>query len=165
MACSGADDEAMQMCLSMLMEEAGTDNKDDALTTLLKIMCNIQHNPADEKYRKIRKENKSFHSKVWRWESAQHFLYAVGWIDVDDSIVLTEVDNIPTAISLLEQTLSECSKDTDFVKQDVQVVQIKADRKNVSSREIKASRARDMKFGSNIKKFGDIGIDLNSGGG
>lgn len=26
------------MCLSMLMEEAGTDNKDDALTTLLKIM-------------------------------------------------------------------------------------------------------------------------------
>jgi len=43
---------------------------------------NIQHNPADEKYRKIRKENKSFHSKVWRWESAQHFLYAVGWIDV-----------------------------------------------------------------------------------
>jgi len=91
--------------------------------------------------------------------------------------VLTEVDNIPTAISLLEQTLrygcrnakswesdmiacfflsidkaesyieiiktscflivlwiniffilvySECSKDTDFVKQDVQVVQVSA---------------------------------------
>jgi hypothetical protein len=46
------------------------------------VFRNIEQNPTTDKFRSIRKENKTFGGKVWRWDSAQQFLYGVGWIDV-----------------------------------------------------------------------------------
>ncbi|KAK3592700.1 hypothetical protein CHS0354_037836 [Potamilus streckersoni] len=43
--------------------------------------------------------------------------------------------------------------------------QIKADRRETSTRVTKDARARDLKFGSNMKRFEDIGVNLNHEGG
>eukprot|EP00054_Salpingoeca_dolichothecata_P002948 m.24618 g.24618 ORF g.24618 m.24618 type:complete len:192 (+) comp13413_c0_seq2:139-714(+) len=43
--------------------------------------------------------------------------------------------------------------------------QIEADRKNKAAQGVEASKARDIKFGGNINRFEDIGVDLNRGGG
>ena len=45
-------------------------------------VSNVQSNPTEEKYRTIRKENKAFKDKVWKFESCQQFLFALGWIEV-----------------------------------------------------------------------------------
>ena len=43
---------------------------------------NIIKAPSDEKYRRVKSQNKSFLSKVWRLPEAQEFLHHWGWIEV-----------------------------------------------------------------------------------
>ena len=43
---------------------------------------NIIKSPNDEKYRRVKKQNKSFSSKVWSLMEAQQFLLHWGWIEV-----------------------------------------------------------------------------------
>jgi len=43
---------------------------------------NIIKSPGDEKYRKVKTQNKSFSSKVWCLPEAQQFLHHWGWIEV-----------------------------------------------------------------------------------
>ena len=43
---------------------------------------NIIKSPIDEKYRRVKTQNKSFSSKVWCLPEAQQFLHHWGWIEV-----------------------------------------------------------------------------------
>ena len=48
------------------------------------ICRNVTDHPTEEKYRTLRKENKAFKDKVWRYEGCQQFLFSTGWIEVND---------------------------------------------------------------------------------
>lgn len=56
--------------------------------TLCKYLDNICENPADEKYRKIRKTNKAFMDRVASCEGHDHFLSAIGFDSqvIDDQV-------------------------------------------------------------------------------
>ena len=43
---------------------------------------NIVKSPTDEKYRKVKKQNKSFSVRVWQLAEAQEFLFSWGWQEV-----------------------------------------------------------------------------------
>ncbi|EDO41740.1 predicted protein [Nematostella vectensis] len=45
------------------------------------------------------------------------------------------------------------------------MAQIKADRENLKARQLKDSKARHLQSGGGMKKFEDIGVDLDGGGG
>lgn len=85
-------------------------------------------------------------------------------------------------VPVVPQTLVTNSQDTDTnkgerlkkLREDQKRIQeekkrisaqIKSDRHETNQREPRISQARVMTFGSNIKKFEDIGIDLNKQGG
>jgi hypothetical protein len=60
--------------------------------------------------------------------------------------------------------LKEQRRKTEEEKRRI-AAQIQADRQEASTRETKPSHAREIKFGSNVARFKDIGVDLNKGGG
>merc|ERR1712179_105520 len=96
-------DEAVAMCLLILEGECSVDERRKALQSLHKILSNVTDHPTEEKYRTLRKENKAFKDKVWRYEGCQQFLFSTGWIEVDDTIVLPDHNGIDGAIHAIEQ--------------------------------------------------------------
>ena len=48
-----------------------------------KYLDNISKNPTEEKFRKIKKTNKAFTSKVASQKGTIDFLEAIGWIETD----------------------------------------------------------------------------------
>ncbi|CAH3125289.1 unnamed protein product [Pocillopora meandrina] len=158
---------------------------------------NIVKSPTDEKYRKVKKQNKSFSVRVWQLAEAQEFLFSWGWQEDDDHVVLPsdedvqlvkqilmkKLNNIPSRSSSgvasnsepltererqLQEERRKVLEKKKFEDQEKARIktQIQADRKNIKDREMRESRARKPeKFGGKITKFGDIGVDLNKGGG
>ncbi|XP_013390254.1 uncharacterized protein LOC106158716 [Lingula anatina] len=99
------DDDAQDIlgaCLGILVEEADPVILRTTLQTLLKLMKNAAENPSEEKFHHVRKENKAFSNKVWRYAGAQQFMLAAGWAEADDAVVLTDSERLKCAIQLLE---------------------------------------------------------------
>lgn len=170
-----------------------------AINTLVKIVQNALDNPDVEQYRKIRMENTSFKQRVWRHPTAQQFLFSVGWVVVEDILVLPSDDLLQQALIELvkaKSTLEEEQAGWDSglqeppeasgsnnieyrerqkklleaqrkVKEERKkiVEQITSDRQETEKREAKSSHGRELKFGANLNRFEDIGVDLNAGGG
>lgn len=57
--------------------------REGAITILKKYLDNISKNPTEEKFRKIKKANKAFTSKVASQKGTIDFLEAIGWIETD----------------------------------------------------------------------------------
>ena len=57
--------------------------REGAITILKKYLDNISKNPTEEKFRKIKKTNKAFTSKVASQKGTIDFLEAIGWIETD----------------------------------------------------------------------------------
>lgn len=59
----------------------------EVLATLFKLVDAVIAAPTDEKKRRLKKGNETFHKKVGRHEAAVQFLRAVGFVDADDADV------------------------------------------------------------------------------
>ncbi|XP_046339783.2 uncharacterized protein LOC124120921 [Haliotis rufescens] len=197
------DAEVLRTCLQMLGDEGSKQEVRVAVETLLKLSRNLSNNPGDEKYRKIRKENKAIHDKLLRFDGAKEFLLAMGWTEVDDLLMYLEDHDLSITTSILEEHLhtlppppqntataataatpappSETAawtqaelKERDEklekekkrrmeehqrMKKEREAIkkQINEDRKDTKTREVKESRARQLNFGANVKKFENKG--------
>lgn len=186
--------EVMQQCLLLLQEEA-KEQYITAVQTLSKIVSNILQHPGEAKYKEIKKSNKAFNEKVWKFAGAQQFLFATGWVETDDTIVSTDDEKLALAISHLHQVCPPSpprpqvtGQSSGATSQQSQVLteakkrqlehakkereekkrikdQIEADRNETRNRELRDSRAVNRHFGSRITRFEDVGVDLNGGGG
>ncbi|XP_064609339.1 uncharacterized protein LOC135473419 [Liolophura sinensis] len=188
--------ETLEVCLTLMKEEGDGDTFSNAVETLFKIFSNAYNNPKEEKYRRLKKSNKTFHDKVWQYDGAQQFMLAVGCIEMEDSVFLPSDVDFSSALQILQQyhrsqshpatenhsgmSPEQKAKSQHLEKERQKHLeqmrrmkeekkrisdQIKADRKEIDTRETKASRARNITKGANIKRFEDIGVDLNRGGG
>ena len=54
---------------------------------LLFLRSNAIEHPSEEKYRKLRTENKAFNTKLWSLPEARQFLMVWGWIEVGYDIL------------------------------------------------------------------------------
>ncbi|XP_062513738.1 UBX domain-containing protein 6-like [Corticium candelabrum] len=166
-----------------------------ALETLFKMASNIQEHPNEEKYHQVRLANKTFNTKVWSHPAAQEFLFTCGWTVVDDLLVLPADSNLEEARRVLEKVIcitepvsprrkspakrapekdKQLDKERKAREEQMQkqkeekrrlAEKIKADRKETSQRQSKDSKAVTRPFGSDVKRFQDIGVDVNSQGG
>lgn len=102
--------------------------------TLVKIADNILNNPAEDKYRKIRIENKVFNENVYTLKYAQLLLSNTGFearqMPVKDeepdvkedfyvfekSADLSKLENLKSALSLSEPVLPELDRDIKIFK-------------------------------------------------
>ncbi|ESO89540.1 hypothetical protein LOTGIDRAFT_234344 [Lottia gigantea] len=201
------DTESLSICVQLLQTECedSTANLKAALDLIIKICRNIQQNPSEEKYKKIKKESKSLKEKVWKYDGGQQLLLTIGWTEVDDSIIFLEEKDLSGVIKFLEDKLKEygLTNGANSTSSTTQVqsgwseaemkekerllkeqkekfqaqirrkreeqkrvkTQIEADRDNIKARELKASKAVERKFGNNVKRFGDIGVNLDGQGG
>ena len=57
--------------------------RETAITILTKYLQNIDSNPGEEKYRKIKKGNKAFSAKVASQKGTLDFLDSIGWIETE----------------------------------------------------------------------------------
>lgn len=181
--------------LQSLCKEHDRETARQAIETLLTLANNIIKSPTDEKYRKVKKQNKTFSLKVWQLPEAQEFLFHWGWKEDDECIVLPSDEDIQLVKQILLKKLNTipssagaASKSEPLTEKEKQLqeerrkllekkkledqekarikAQIQADRKDSKDREIRESRARKLdKFGGKMTKFEDIGVDLNKGGG
>ncbi|XP_020629819.1 UBX domain-containing protein 6-like isoform X1 [Orbicella faveolata] len=78
----GEREHALISSLQSLCKEHDRETARQAIETLLTLANNIIKSPIDEKYRRVKTQNKSFSSKVWCLPEAQQFLHHWGWIEV-----------------------------------------------------------------------------------
>lgn len=160
--------------LEELCKEHDRETARQAIETMLKIANNIIKSPEDEKYRKVKTENKTFSSKVWSIPEAQEFLLLWGWTEVDECVVLLSDEDIQLVKQILLKKLNAISSrshagvsksepltEKEKVLQEQRrklmeqkkleeqekariKAQIQADRKDTKDRESRESRARKL---------------------
>ncbi|XP_046558720.1 UBX domain-containing protein 6-like [Haliotis rubra] len=99
------DPEVLRTCLQMLGDEGSKQEVRVAVETLLKLSRNLSSHPGDEKYRKIRKENKAIHEKLLKFDGAKEFLLAMGWTEIDDMLMYLEDHDLSVTTNILEEHL------------------------------------------------------------
>ncbi|XP_064404298.1 UBX domain-containing protein 6-like [Halichondria panicea] len=197
MSNSSLDGHLELLCGSLSLEDSLATVK-----TLTKIVQNALDHPGEERYRQLILSNKTVSTKVWKYVSAQEFMLAIGWVQIDGTIVLPSDDLLPDALIALakaqsvldivpppsippQTTTSSSTAQTEIQKDAYQQrmremreqmkhaelekkrisERIKADRRETDQRKAQASRSTHVAFGSRMTTFGDIGVDLNKGGG
>jgi hypothetical protein len=60
--------------------------REEAVSTLFKLIDNVLSDPTNAKKRQVKKSNEAFHRKVGRHDSATQFLRSVGFMDSDDAL-------------------------------------------------------------------------------
>jgi len=73
------EDKGLASCLIIHTRNKDSERVKVCVDTLVKYLDNIINNPADEKYRKIRKSNKAFTERVASLEGTDIYLSAVGF--------------------------------------------------------------------------------------
>ena len=63
----------------------------------------IEH-PGEEHYRHLHTTNKTFSTKVWRHSNAREFMLSVGWVLLEDSVVLPSDNLLQDALVALTKT-------------------------------------------------------------
>jgi len=63
---------------------AEASDREDAVSTLFKLVHSVLATPTDAKKRRVKKGNETFHRKVGRHDCAVEFLRACGFVDSDD---------------------------------------------------------------------------------
>ena len=160
-----------------------------AVDLLTKIMGGIQSNPTEPKYRRLRKDNKKISSQVLAARGALGLLSAVGFASTGDGyLVMGEESVDPSLIEHSIATLRAAAAERSAgaaaaanAAREAHLAKLRAD-----AREAKAARDRMRqmvasdnearrdpnwtaqvfeKNGQAVKRFEDIGVDLNAGGG
>ncbi|KAJ7327724.1 hypothetical protein OS493_026602 [Desmophyllum pertusum] len=83
----GEREQAFISSLESLCKQHDRERARQAIETLLTLANNIIKSP-DEKYRKVKTQNKSFSAKVWSLPEAKQFLLHWGWSEVEECVVL-----------------------------------------------------------------------------
>ena len=83
---------------------------------MTKYLQNIEQNPTDEKFKKIKKGNKAFTNRVLALKGSEDFLAAIGWIETEVDgeaffIHMGTLDQIKQALAALAEP-SEVPKPT-----------------------------------------------------
>ena len=160
-----------------------------AIDLLTKIMGAIQSNPAEPKYRKLRKDNKKISSQVLAARGALGLLSAVGFASTDDGYLLMREESVDP--SLIEHSIAtlraaaaghsaglaaaaNAAREAHLAKLRADARDAKAARDRMRQMVASDNEARRdpnwtakvfEKSGQAVKRFEDIGVDLNAGGG
>ncbi len=160
-----------------------------AIELLLKIMVAIQKNPAEPKFRKLRKDNKKISSQVLSARGALGLLSAVGFASTDDGYLVMGEESVNA--SLLEHSIAtlqgaaagretghaaaaKAAREAHLAKLRADAAEAKASRDRMRRMVASDSEARRdptwsakafEKSGQSVTRFEDIGVDLNRGGG
>ncbi|XP_020629793.1 peptide-N(4)-(N-acetyl-beta-glucosaminyl)asparagine amidase-like isoform X1 [Orbicella faveolata] len=170
----GEREHALISSLQSLCKEHDRETARQAIETLLTLANNIIKSPIDEKYRRVKTQNKSFSSKVWCLPEAQQFLHHWGWIEVEECVVLPSDEDIQLVKQILlkkfnaipSRSSGAASKSEPLTEKEKQLqeerrkllerkkledqekarikAQIEADRKNLKDREIRESKAKKL---------------------
>lgn len=95
--------------LDELCKEYDPETARQAIQTMLTLANNIIKSPEDEKYRKVKTQNKAFSSKVWSLPEAQEFLLLWGWDQVDECVVLKSDEDVQLVKQILQKKLNAIS--------------------------------------------------------
>lgn len=157
-----------------------------AALTLNKYVANIIRDPAEPKYRKIRIENATFDRNVRQPRGGIRFLEALGFREVSGFLELEHPSSTLEIQHALELLLAkvEAMRLAEQQKIDSERAKIEAERrlKDDAKRQRLAMIAGDKearkdpnwkpavaaganKAGKAVTGFGDVGVDLNGGGG
>jgi hypothetical protein len=160
-----------------------------AMELLLKIMMAIQRNPSEQKFRKLRKDNKKISSQVLAARGALGLLSAVGFASTDDGYLVMGEESVDA--SLIEHSIAtlqgaavgretgraaaaKVAREAHLAKLRADAAEAKAARDRMRQMVATDSEARRdptwaakafEKGGQAVARFEDIGIDLNRGGG
>jgi len=159
---------------------------EQAALTLNKYVANVIRDPAEPKYRRIRLENATFDRNVRQPRGGIRFLEALGFHEVNGFLELEQPDNTLEIQQALELLLAkvEAMRLAEQQKVAEERAKIEAERrlKDDAKRQRLAMIADDKearkdpnwkpavaaganKAGKAVTGFGDVGVDLNGGGG
>lgn len=164
----------MILTLDELCKEYDQEIARQAIETMLRLANNVIKSPEEDKFRKVKIENKAFSSRVWNLPEAQQFLLIWGWAQVDDCIVLSSDEDIQLVKQILlkkfnaissrphaaastnkpltekeKQLQEERRKQIEKKKMEDEErkrikAQIQADRRDTKERETRESKARQL---------------------
>lgn len=196
---SGRDD----LCAPLAsLEEAPWDQKEGAIVLLLKLLRNIDTNPSEAKYRRLKKTNKTLTQKVFSVPGCMELLIAAGFDDEGEELVLPEGTDIGWVVDEVQSFGNKELHDKLRVERDAKIAARKEEdhkakkltglpagnggdeerqrilekaeydrQERVAREKLAAEGYREEnhvpaeKGGAVVKRFEDIGVDVNRGGG
>eukprot|EP00123_Amoebidium_parasiticum_P016783 comp23582_c1_seq1/m.39984 comp23582_c1_seq1/g.39984 ORF comp23582_c1_seq1/g.39984 comp23582_c1_seq1/m.39984 type:complete len:303 (-) comp23582_c1_seq1:332-1240(-) len=167
-----AQDQTTDQALNDLYDHVDRAKRETAVNTLLVYINNVVQNPADPKYRSIRKSNKAFIERVAAVQPAIDLLKSWGWVEGDEFWTLPDTVDLPKTNALLsaftkkfnvslprpaqagQQANSQQQKQIDALrKAQEERARIKqlmmADRQEVATNPTRPSHAVQMRGGGN----------------
>jgi hypothetical protein len=161
---------------------------------LLTLLGNLENDPQNEKYRKIRVTNPKLQEHLFSVDGAHDYLRALGWQDDGEHMVIRDVnvavlqpsldvlralrDSLqsanPTTPSTTNPIAEERKKEIarkqaeQKAEKERLLASAKEDREARAGRRTVASSSQELpqnRGGAAITRFSDIGVDLNRGGG
>lgn len=78
-----------------------TKERRQCVETLIRIFRNVEQNPEEEKYRRLKTTNKTFNGDVWRHDAAQELLLLTGWELGDEAVHLPQGIRLTDTLQLL----------------------------------------------------------------
>ena len=178
-----SDDKAEEIQSILLVIKESNDEKAvmQALDILLKLIKNILKSPQEEKFRKIKKTNKSIASKLLAVDGISELILALGFESISDEFYDFDINNYSELIRtrrIVEDehdeirkkymTPEELEKFILLQDQKKQMIEeqrkknkikselesgMKLDRVEKSKEEVKASKGNSLVFGANVVKF------------
>ncbi|CAH1238391.1 NEURL1B [Branchiostoma lanceolatum] len=114
--------QILKSCAAVIREEETPERARKALTYLRKLTMNIIQNGDEEENRKVYMMNSEFKETILRAHSAQQFMVAAGWCQVDDMMVFTRTCDVllqPT-VEALDESLNALPEES-FAEKDTTV--------------------------------------------
>lgn len=156
----------------------------EALGLLQKYLQNVENDPNNPKYRRIRIRNAAFARTIHQSPPARTLLAEAGWEEVtidEEGYLLLAADVGPSRMRELLHTASQSPEEQARAERQVALKerkrkedaerkrirdQMRGDRTEVASRSpASAATGNVLPFGGRLNTFRDVGVDLNSGGG
>eukprot|EP00996_Jenningsia_fusiforme_P002058 NODE_2901_length_1093_cov_40.453065_g2662_i0.p1 GENE.NODE_2901_length_1093_cov_40.453065_g2662_i0~~NODE_2901_length_1093_cov_40.453065_g2662_i0.p1 ORF type:complete len:185 (-),score=42.23 NODE_2901_length_1093_cov_40.453065_g2662_i0:381-935(-) len=166
----------------------------DAIETLLKLIQNLILNPKEEKFQRIRVTNPTLQQRVFALDGAYEFIVALGWEPEGEFMIMRNPDvellqrarqelqrttgyvpvtpkptspvpdHIAAERAAREQAMRARQQTDEKLRKQI-LAEAQADREANKNRRAAASQGRELPFGGQVTRYGDIGVDLGKGGG
>lgn len=96
--------------LNQLQTQCDMGSLRNSVTTLFKVITNIQNNPMEPKFRKLSKTSKALNEKILQFQAARQFIMAAGFREEPDAYTLSgfnteQLEEASKAINSFLQTL------------------------------------------------------------
>eukprot|EP01126_Amoeba_proteus_P058335 TRINITY_DN7518_c0_g1_i1.p1 TRINITY_DN7518_c0_g1~~TRINITY_DN7518_c0_g1_i1.p1 ORF type:complete len:167 (+),score=12.80 TRINITY_DN7518_c0_g1_i1:22-522(+) len=136
------------------------------LSILRRLWANLLKDPVNEIYRTLNTQNKKIEQELLGVNGVLDFMLSSGWVQEGSKLLfksdLAHVKQInellSTATSLREKRRLKNAQHTDMSEKDRIMQRYRDDRRDVSTRSVLDSVAKDLQFGASKTTCTDLGI-------